>query len=312
MSLEAVMKSLPEFPDPFLKSLLYETLWERVQEAELSPVRYIELALASITKESDPMDCAVLLAHIKTALGRYLSPLQHTRWNARVESTLRKIMEDPNTDPTLRLLCYRFFVEIAVTPEGTEYLAALLRRENLWEGCPLASRDRWEMIKRLLQAGHKDAAALFDGESRADQSVDAARYRFEVRAAFPSKSVKAEYFGFYGEEKKYPEAWLEASLKSFNGVGQSSLTLNYLKPALEKVEWLKRHRKIFFLPAWLNAFIQGHTGREALEVVHVFLTEHPELPEDIVLKILQSLDALERTVRIRERFAREDSQYHEK
>ena len=64
---------------------------------------------------------------------------------------------------------------------------------------------------------------------------------------------------------------------------------------------VKRERKIFFLLAWLNAFIGGQQSAVAQEQVHKFL-KTANLDRDLQLKILEVVDELDRTVRIRQRF----------
>jgi aminopeptidase N len=98
-----------------------------------------------------------------------------------------------------------------------------------------------------------------------------------------------------------PEDWVEGSLAAFNSPSQSSLTLPYLKPALEALPQVKRERKIFFTLAWLNAFIGGQQSREALDQVQAFLRAN-RLDRDLELKVLEVMDELERTVRIRAKF----------
>ncbi|MCA8943016.1 MAG: hypothetical protein KDB80_10690, partial [Planctomycetes bacterium] len=98
------------------------------------------------------------------------------------------------------------------------------------------------------------------------------------------------------------EQWMQDSLPYFHWPGQSALTLQYLAPALQRVEWVKKHRRIFFMPAWIDAFVNGHSSVEALEIVRRFLDDNPNLPHDIRLKVLQSFDGLQRAVRIRERW----------
>ena len=66
---------------------------------------------------------------------------------------------------------------------------------------------------------------------------------------------------------------------------------------------MQQNRRIFFLGSWLNAFIGGQRSPEALAAVDAYLTEHPELPRDLRLKVLQARDDLERTVRIRAAFS---------
>jgi len=75
-----------------------------------------------------------------------------------------------------------------------------------------------------------------------------------------------------------------------------------LTKALEQLDWVKRNRKVFFMPAWINAFVNGHSSKEALEIVRAFMKNNPDLSLDIRRKLLQSLDGLERAVKIKERW----------
>ena len=80
------------------------------------------------------------------------------------------------------------------------------------------------------------------------------------------------------------------------------LTLPYLRPALDSLPYIQANRRIFFLGAWLGAFLGGQTSPAALAVVRRYLAEHPRLPADLRQKVLQNADELERTVRIRARW----------
>ena len=92
---------------------------------------------------------------------------------------------------------------------------------------------------------------------------------------------------------------MTASLGAFNHPLQAELTLPYLPQALERLPWIQQNRRIFFLPQWIEGFVGGHDGAEALAIVDDHLASHPELPEDIRRKVLQARDELARTVDIR-------------
>jgi aminopeptidase N len=97
------------------------------------------------------------------------------------------------------------------------------------------------------------------------------------------------------------EDWISSSLGAFNYWNQAQLTAPYLQPSLEALDQVKRERKIFFLVGWLNAFMDGQQSRASLEAVeHYLATAHSD--PDLRLKILQSMDELDRTVRIRAAF----------
>jgi len=82
---------------------------------------------------------------------------------------------------------------------------------------------------------------------------------------------------------------------------QSELTLPFLNPALAALPLVKRERKIFFMLAWLNAFIGGQQSAAAQKQVHEYL-QTASLDKDLRLKLLEVGDELDRTVKIRAKY----------
>jgi aminopeptidase N len=66
---------------------------------------------------------------------------------------------------------------------------------------------------------------------------------------------------------------------------------------------LKKKRKIFFVNDWLAAFVGGQLDAQALDQVGSFARQ-PDLDPDLRLQLLEAMDGLARTVKIRARFAR--------
>ena len=92
------------------------------------------------------------------------------------------------------------------------------------------------------------------------------------------------------------------TLGAFNYWNQSTLTQPFLKPALDALPQIKQQRKIFFLTGWLDAFIGGQQSPESDATVHRYLAD-AALDRDLRLKILEAVDELDRTVKIRATFA---------
>ena len=88
---------------------------------------------------------------------------------------------------------------------------------------------------------------------------------------------------------------------SFNYWNQSELTLPYLAPALAALPQVKHDRKIFFVLGWLNAFIGGQRSAAAQTEIREFL-ESSVLDRDLKLKVLEVVDELDRTVKIRKKY----------
>jgi aminopeptidase N len=161
--------------------------------------------------------------------------------------------------------------------------------------------DRWRMVGKLLALKAPGAGEIYQAETQRDATGIGRKYAYVARAATPDAQTKAWYFDDYLHNAERQEDWVQDSLGNFNEWNADLLTAPYLKPALEALPKIKQQRKIFFTLAWLNAFIGGQHSVEADRVVHEWLAS-ANVDEDLKLKVLQVVDELDRTVRIRERF----------
>ena len=205
----------------------------------------------------------------------------------------------------LRIVSFRTFVSLADQPRAWEDLNDLLTGKLTVPGLELRPLDRWNMVGKLISSGSPLAADAFDAQQKADQSSDGLKYAWAVQAGRPDSATKAGYFAAYTLSPRNPAAkpedWLTQSLRPFNTWNQQELTEPYLKRALVQLPEIKRDRKIFFLGAWLGAFLGGQTSTSALDDVQAWLAQ-PNIDPDLRRKVLENPDELERTIRIRSKF----------
>jgi aminopeptidase N len=291
--------------DPFLRAMLWGSLWDLVRDARLEPARYVEAALAALPRERDEQVASRLLGRVNRALDAYLarptngpSPLHR-----RAETLFLALAADSTRPYGIRKSYLDAYVGIAKSDDALARLDAWLDSATAARE-PLRQPTRWAIVTRLMAAGHPGAHARLAAETRRDTTSGGRRRAFIAGAAEPSATTKRAWFTRYFADSTLNEDWVTASLGAFNDPDQSALTLQYLRPALDTLRWVQENRRIFFLGRWLDAFIGGHRSPQALAVVDAFLAEHPDLPRDLRQKVLQARDDLERTVRIRARFTR--------
>jgi aminopeptidase N len=283
--------------DPFLRALLLEALWEEVRDARLAPIEYIDLALDQAPRETDALTVASLLGRTQTALRWYLSDGQRAVIAPRVEAALARGMTGA-PDKGLRVTYFRAYVGAATTSAACATLKTLLAGTRTVPDVTLSSRERFRIIERLLALRDPEAEALLAAQSQADPSDDGRRYAYAVAAARPDAATKANYFAAWFDDGALAESWIEEAVAPFNTVEQAALTAPYLERALKRLPQLKRGRRIFFVNHWLAAFLDGQTDAASVRTTRKFLKE-AKLDPDLRRKVLEALDNLERTVRIR-------------
>ncbi len=290
--------------DPLLRSMLWGALWENVHTARSAPRGYVELALKDLPQQDDETLARLQYTRSNGALQRYLSDAARAPLLAQLETVATDRMEHAPT-VGLRLVAFRALGSVAETPAARSTVKAMLAGSVTVPGVDLRPLDRWNLVGRLIALGDPDAPALLAAEAKRDLSDDGRRSAWAVAAGAPDAATKQQYFAAYLVSPKgadaRPEDWLSQSLGPFNGVRQSSLTLPYLRRSLDQLPEIKQDRKIFYLGVWLSAFLGGQTSPEAEAAVHEWLAK-PGIDADLRRKVLEALDPLSRTVRIRKRF----------
>jgi aminopeptidase N len=201
-------------------------------------------------------------------------------------------------DTGRELAAFRFLARSSTDAEVLALCRAVARGEELPAGLHPGRPDRFLAAAALLAARADDADAVLQALEQQLSSEGIGKESFQCRAAIPTAANKAAYWEHYLQLQAPPEQWTQDSLSFFHWPGQDLLTLPYLRQSLEKVDWVKQNRRIFFMPAWLDAFVNGHSSADALAIVDDFLAK-AELSYDVRNKLLQSRDGLARTVRIR-------------
>ena len=299
MSLAWIERHAGGVPDPLLRALLWGALWDGVREVRIDPARFVRAVLRDLPGERDEQISRTLIARAGAAIALYLPDARAAALRPAWEAALIARMRDAalgyglNKDALTQLIA---------TARGDGALGAL---RDLLAGAPgpggkpVGQPTRWAIVRRLVTLGTADAAGILAAEIAQDRSTEAAHDAFVARAAIRDAAAKRALFARFFDDAALNEAWVADSLTAFNPVEQADLTLPLLRPALDRLEWIRQNRRIFFLPAWVEAFIGGQTSAAALGEVDRWLGANPGLSPDIRAKVLTARDELARTVRIR-------------
>jgi aminopeptidase N len=294
-----LLEHCPVETDPLLRAVIAQALFEAVREAELDPAAFVRAALAMLAKERDPETHGWLLSALGTCLRRYLEPARAAPLAAATVALLLAQLRDEGGSGR-ELSTFRFLARLSAADEVLALCRAVASGGEVPKGLAAGKQDRFLAAAALLAAGRGDDVLAALVESYAGEDVG--KERFLAGAAVPTAEAKARYWQQYLQLDEPPEQWAQDSLACFHWPGQETLTLPYLRQALERVDWVKQNRRIFFMPAWLDAFINAHSTAEALAVVDAF-TAKVVLSPDVHGKLQQSRDGLARAVRIRAAFA---------
>jgi len=295
--------TLGRVTDPFLRAMLWGTLWDEVRAARLHPARFVSLVTRDLPKESDEQSVPTQLGRLSRAMNAYLVDAARDSLLPRVEEFLWNGAGDTTRVYGIRRAYLDAFISVSRSPSALDRLRGVLAADSA-AGDAVKDPLRWDIVTHLTVLGAADAAAKLAAQMARDSTPDGRRRAFTVGAARGDAAVKADYFKRYFADAALNEDWASGSLGAFNALEHQAITRAYLRPALDSLPFIQANRRIFFLGSWLGAFLNGQTDAAALDIVQKFLRDHPKLPRDLRQKVLQNADELARTVRIRAEFGR--------
>lgn len=295
--------ALAQVESPFLRAMLWGTLWDEVRAARLHPARFVSLVVRDLPRESDEQSVPTQLGRLGRAMNAYLVDAARDSLLPRVEEFLWNGAGDTTRVYGIRRAYLDAFISVSRTPAALDRLRGVLAADSA-AGDAVKDPLRWDIVTHLTVLGAGDAAAKLAAQMARDSTPDGRRRAFTVGAAHGDAAVKADYFKRYFADSTLNEDWASGSLSAFNALEHQAITRAYLRAALDSLPFIQANRRIFFLGSWLGAFLNGQSDAAALDIVQQFLRDHPKLPRDLRQKVLQNADELARTVRIRAEFGR--------
>lgn len=221
----------------------------------------------------------------------------------RVEKLL---IEKFQTAPTVgqKITYFRALQSIGSGEQTRTIFKDLLNNKSNMKDVSLKTKDKFDLLTRLLILNDKDAPQILSNLEKTETSDEAKRYAYAAKAGIKTAENKQKFWNDFVSNKEISESWIESAFVPFNSIRHSELTLPYLEKALAELPNLKKNRKIFFVNGWLASFIGGQKSVEALAIVNKFLADNPNLDRDLRLKILENADNLERAVKIRAKYGK--------
>jgi len=287
-------------PDGFSRVLVLEALWGDLQDDTLAPETWARAVLRDLGTERDLRTRALLASQLRTVLARYLDGDVRDALAAQWERHLLEVMRNGALPRDLRLQSLRAFESAARTGPGRDVLAGMVSGQSPADDLDVALRDRWRALQRLSLLGDGRTSRLLASLAAEDTSEDATRQAFLVEVARSEGSQADALFARFFEDPSLPERWVQNGAPLFFSSERKDRGDRFLGDALSRLRWIKLHRKIFFLPAWIDAVVRGRLDAAALSKVEsVLQTGH--LPPDVHKKLQVAAEHLRRTVAIRMR-----------
>jgi aminopeptidase N len=298
-SREFLLAHVEELNDPVARGATWITLWDEMLDGRVDPPDVLDAALRALPRENTEQNVRLITSYIGQAFWRFVTPAARQARSTKLERTLRAGLARASSS-SLKSTYFSAFRKVVTTPEGVAFLEKVWRRREKIPGLTLAEPDEATLALELAVRSVPDAAAILDEQRGRFQNPDRkARFEFVMPALSERPDTRDAFFESLSDVKnRRREPWVIEGLSYLNHPLRALESEKHLRRSLDLLEEVQRTGDIFLPKNWMDAVLDGHNTRSAVDIVRGFLDEHPDYPVRLRRIILQSADDLFRAADI--------------
>ncbi len=291
VSINYFLKNLSGLEDDLLRASLLSDLTENLYEKRLGSDDYLKMLIRSIPLEPNLVVYERMLSALESCFLYKTSDGQRAAICTSLESML---WEEFRIRHEQKPAIINTIIKLAITNESLLKLQDLLAGKNSKVDFSLSPEQQNELALQLALKMPQKAIEIMDKQEKRMTNPDKkAWFQFVRQSLQPGKQDRDHFFNQLLEAKnREHEPWVDQAMAFLNHPLRQNESVEYIRPALDKLEEIQQTGDIFFPKSWLDNLLKGHSTPEAGSVVKKFLKDHPAYPGNLREKILQSADHL--------------------
>jgi aminopeptidase N len=294
-----LMENINALESPHERGIAWLSLWENMLNENLDKIQLFELQLNSLEFETDPLLIGRILSQTSNIYWQFFNQTDRDKWGIKTEHKLWNILNETE-DIGLKKNYFNSYKNIALSEMALQNLYEIWKGTKKVKNLSLSDNDQTSLAYMLaLKLSSKSREIINEQMDRINNLDRKAQIKFVAPALSAVDSERDAFFqSLRNPVNREHERWVVTSLNYLNHPLRADYSIKYLNESLELLQEIQLTGDIFFPALWLDAILGGYQSEEAAQIVHQFLKNHPDYPEHLKLKILQSSDFLFRSQQI--------------
>jgi len=285
--------------DPLTRGSAWLTLWDAVLDGALPASRLVDLALASLPRETDEQNIEAILDQLRLAYWQFTAAGARRALAPRVERVLRERLAAAGTQ-SLKGAYLAALRGVAQTPETVAWLTSVWDGRTRIRGLTLAEPDFIALAQELaLRAGAGWRPIVTRQIERTKDPDRKARLTFIMPALSSDAAERGRFFESLRDvANRRHEPWVLDGLRALNHPLRGESSEPFIAPSLALLREIQRTGDIFFPKRWMDATLGGRSSPAAAQTVRAFVANLPPgYPDRLRRIVLSSADLLFRSAR---------------
>ncbi|MBA6352128.1 aminopeptidase N [Colwellia sp. BRX8-4] len=198
-SLASAQQHINAIDNPTMRLMLWQSLSDSVNDANLAADQLVTFAMANIEGESDYNVSRKIASTLTSALGfltvaTRLEQKDYTALYMDVENLYLRLLENAEAGSDFQKLWYGRYVGVTKTTKHLNRLQNILNGEKSFDGITIDQDKRWTLIAKMNRYQHGNYQALLSTEAKKDITDSGVKSAIYAEVIRPEAEVKEKWF----------------------------------------------------------------------------------------------------------------------
>ncbi|MBI9065441.1 MAG: hypothetical protein JEZ14_25880, partial [Marinilabiliaceae bacterium] len=292
-----------ELERPLLRGRLCINLYENLLDGNVHPEAFIDYLTEMIQEETDPLLVGLYTRYLNTTCWHYLPDQIREQLSVSLTQMLWKRMTSESNNATKKTL-FRAWKSNVQSSEGLNQLAAICTGQTILEGVNISEQDKISLLCELAVKNYPQTDSLIIAISQSLKDTNKKQMLAFITPALSNNAANRDEFflSLAKLENRKKEGWVGTALRQLHHPLRQGTSIQYLPKTLEMLEEIQMTGDIFFPINWLNSSFASYSSDEAYRVAERFMSERPDYPQHLRLKILQNIDGIQRSAAVKKKY----------
>ncbi len=296
-SISYSLKNLGKINDNLTRQMILGSLWQLVRDSKLDPEKYLNLILNHSPQEENLLILETLVSRALQLIGYYVNDSKYYSYCERLYQlgweNIKKAPKE-NKDAWFSLI-----VSTSTGVNDQTKLYSLLEGKIKIENFEFNQEQRWDSIIRLSACGFNEIEKIIEKELKRDPSDKGRKSAFEAEVA--NIKNKDKNWKLFVAGKGHSLDYLRTGMGAFFWRRQKEDLRKYIDLFFENIEKVfEKQERVYSKAFYRSLFPSIYIEEQILEKGGKLLGK--TIPPLLRKSVLESLDELKRTMKIRQTF----------
>jgi len=302
-SLNTVQKHINAIDNSTMRLMLWQSLSDSVNDANLSAEDFVNFAITNISGEQDYNVVRKIASSLTSALGYLttatrLKQKDYSTLYRKVETLYFSLLQNAEAGSDLQKFWYSHYVNVSKTSKHLNNLQNILLNEMNFDSLMIDQDKRWTLIAKMNRYQHGNYQALLISEQAKDNSDTGVKKAIYAEVVRPEANIKDKWLNIViNNPEKLKLSTLRYIMWGLFPAEQQDLAIPYKAKILAHIPKLNEGSDLSLLESFTSSLLPAQCSTASEQELAALITAYSEMKPQALKSVKASHQEVERCIK---------------